>query len=79
MATRYGSHDTEDIPAAQDSPPLDPVPPEHPMQEGDNELSDKYCEETNNYHPLAELLEQFCQCKDQFERLKSNVPNPHPQ
>ena len=70
MVTRYRIHDTEDISATQDSPPLDCTPPEHPMPEGDNELSDKYCEETDTHHPLPELLEQFCQLKDQFSKLK---------
>ena len=64
MATRYGSHDTEDIFATQDSPALDFAPPEHPMLEGDNESSDEYCEETDTCHSLAELLEQFLQFKD---------------
>ena len=55
MVTRYGSHDTEGVPAAQDSSPLDLSPPEHPMPEGDNESCDENCEETDTRHPLAEL------------------------
>ena len=78
MTTRYGSQDTEDIPTTQDSSPLDLVPPEHPMLERGNELSDEYCEETNTHHPLSELLEHFCQLKDQFESLKSNTPQSTP-
>ena len=73
MVTRYGSHDTEDAPATEDSPSLDLVPPEHSMPEGDNELSDEYCEETDTCHPLFELLEQSHQLKDQFVSLKSNT------
>ena len=38
MATRYGSHGTEDVPATQDSAPLDLAPTEHPMHEEDNEF-----------------------------------------
>ena len=41
------------------------------MPEQDNELSDEYCEETDAHCPLAELLELFCQLKDQFAILKS--------
>ena len=52
--------DTEDVPATKESPPLDLAPPEHPMLEGDNKSSDKYCEETDTHCPLDELLEQFC-------------------
>ena len=74
MATRYGNHDTEDILATQDSTPLDLAPPEHTMLEGDIESSDEYCEETDTLHPLAELLEQFWQLKDQFPSLKSTTP-----
>ena len=57
MTTRYGSHDTEDIPAIQDSDSLDLAPLEHTMPEGDSESSDKYREETDTHCPLAELLE----------------------
>ena len=74
MASRYGNHDTEDIPATQDSAPLDLVPPECIMPEGDNESSDEYCEETDTCHHLAELLEQFQQPKGQFSSLKSTTP-----
>ena len=51
MTTRYEDHDTEDIPATQDSASLDLVPPEHPIQEEDNESSDENCEETNTCSP----------------------------
>ena len=78
MATRYGSDDIEDIPVIQDSAPLDLVPLEHPMPEGENKSSDKYCEETDTCHPLAELLEQFWQLKDQFASLKSTNPQSTP-
>ena len=78
MATRYGSHDTEDVPATQDSAPLDLAPPEHPMPEGYNELSDEYCEETDTHHPLAELLQQFQQLKELFASLKSTIHQSTP-
>ena len=78
MEARYGSHDTEDIPATQDSPPLDLASQEHCMPEGDNESSDEYCEETDTHHPLGELLEQFCKLKDQFACLKSTTPHSTP-
>ena len=52
-----------DIPATQDSDPLDLAPLEHTMPRGDNESSDEYCEETDTYHPLTELLEQSCYLK----------------
>ena len=51
--TRYGKHDREDIPATQDSAPLDLVQPDHTMHEGGNELSDEYSKETDTCHPLA--------------------------
>ena len=73
MATRYGSHDMEDISATQDSAPLDLALPEHTMPRGDNESYDEYCEETDTHHPLAKLLEQFLQLKDQFSSLKSTT------
>ena len=44
----------------QASAPLDLALPDHTMLEGDNESSDKYSEETETCHTLAELLEQFC-------------------
>ena len=69
MATRYGSHETEDLPTTQDSPPLDLVPLEHPMLEEGKESSDEYGEETDTCCPLGELLEQFSQLKDRFAKL----------
>ena len=78
MATRYGSQDTEDIPDTQDSDPLDLVPQDHPVPEGDNVSSDEYCEETGSYHPLADLLEQIQQLKNQFASLKFNTPQYTP-
>ena len=59
MTTRYESHDTEDVPTTQDSDPLELLPPKHTMPRGENESSDKYCEQTDTHHPLAELLEQL--------------------
>ena len=78
MVTRYGSHDTEDVPASKDSPPLDLVPLEHPMLDGDSELSNKYGEESDTHHHLAELLEQFHKPKDQFASLKSTTAKSTP-
>ena len=78
MTTRYGNHDTEDVPAPQDSVPLDRAPPDHTMPRGDNESSDKYSEETNTPCPLAELLGQFQQLKDQSVCMKSaTYPSTH--
>ena len=74
MMTRYGSDDTEDVPATQDSPPLDFMPQDHPMPEGDNDSSDEYCEETDTHCPLVNPLEQFQQLKNQFASLKSTTP-----
>ena len=73
MVTWYGSPDTEDVPATQNSPHLDLVQQEHPVPEGDNESSDEYSQETDT-SPLAELLEQFWQLKDQIASLKSTAP-----
>ena len=78
MTTRYGSHVAEDGPASQDSVFLDLAPLEHPMPEGDIESSDEYCEETYTHCPLAELLEQFRQLKDQVASLKSTTPQATP-
>ena len=49
------------------------MPLECTVLEGNNESSDEYCEETDTHHPLAELLEQFQQLKDQFASLKSTT------
>ena len=51
---------------------------EYTMPKEDNESSEKHCEETNIYHPLVELLEQFWQCKDQFTSLKSTTSKSTP-
>ena len=59
MAARYGSHDTEEVPATQAIALLDIMPPEHPMPEGDNESPNAYCEESDTHCPLAKLIEQF--------------------
>ena len=79
METRYASHNTEDDSATQSSLSLDLVTQEHPMPEGDNESSDECCEKTDTHHPLAELLEQFHQLKDQFASLNSTTSQSHPQ
>ena len=68
----------KDIPATQDSAPLNLVPLEHTMPNGDNESYDEYCEETDTCCLLAELLEQFKQIKDQFARLKSTTNQSKP-
>ena len=78
MATRYGSHDTEDVPATHDSAPMDLAQLEHTMPKGHNESSDEYSEETDTCCPLAEVLEQFQQLKDQFSSLKSSTHPPTP-
>ena len=59
MVTRYGSHDTEDVPDTQCSPPLDLVPQDHPMPDRDNDSSNENCEETDTFQPLGDLLELF--------------------
>ena len=74
MVTRYGNQDAEDIPDAQDSTPLHLTPQDHPMLEGDNDSSNEYCEKTETYCPLADLLQQFQQQKKQFASLKTNIP-----
>ena len=66
----------EDVPAPKDSAPQDPVPPDHTMPSRYNESSKKYSEETDTYHPLPKLLEQFQQLKDQFTQLKSYTHPP---
>ena len=50
----------------------------HPVLEGDNDSSDEYCEETDTHHPLADLLQQFQQLKNQFSSLKSNTAQSIP-
>ena len=49
----------EDISPTKDSAPLDLVPPEHILPNGDNKPFDEYCEETDTHCPLAELLEEL--------------------
>ena len=66
----------DDVPDIQDSGPLDLVPPDHTVPEGDNKSSIKYSEETDTHHQLAELLQQFWQFKDQFVSLKSATHAP---
>ena len=78
MATRYGSQNLEDIPDIQNTTLLDLMPQDHPVPEGDNDLSNEYCVETDNYQSLADLLEQFQQLKNQFSSLKSNTPQSTP-
>ena len=68
----------EDVPATQGSHPLDLAPLEHTMPKGDDESSDEYCEETNIHHPLAELLEQFWELKDQLASLKPTTSQSTP-
>ena len=64
MLTRYGSQDTKDIPDTQDSTPLDLMPLDHPVVEGDNDSSNEYCEKTDTHSHLDDLLEQFQQLKN---------------
>ena len=49
------------------------------MPEGDNELSDEYCKETDICCPLGELLGQFPKLKDQFTSLQSTIPQSIPE
>ena len=51
MVTRYRSQDTEDVTDTQDSTPLDIVPQDHHVPEGDNDSPDEYCEELNTATP----------------------------
>ena len=51
----------------QDSSLMDFAPPEHTMPKGDNEMSDKYCKETDTCHPSTELL-------NNASNLKTNSP-----
>ena len=78
MATRYGSQDTEDIPDTKEPTPLDLMPQYHPVPKGDNDSSNEYCKETDTCHPLADLLKQFQQLKNQFASPKSNTPQSTP-
>ena len=48
------------------------------MPERDNDSSNEYCEETDTGHPLADLLEQFQQLKNQFANLQSNTSQTTP-
>ena len=48
------------------------------MLEQDSDLSDKYCEETDTCHPLADLLEQFQQLTNKFASLKSSTSQSTP-
>ena len=66
MASRYGNHDREESFDTKDSSPLDLTPQDHPMPERDNDSSTEYCEETDTCHPLADLLDQFQQLRNQF-------------
>ena len=66
----------EDVPASQDSAPLDLLPPDHTMPRRHIESFDGYSEESDTCCPLAEVLEQFWQLQDQFAHLKSAVHPP---
>ena len=78
MVTRYSSQDTKDIPDTQNSIPLDLVPQDHSVPEGDNDLSDEYFEENDTHCPLADLLEQIQQFKNHFSCLKTNTHQSTP-
>ena len=77
MVTRYGSHDTENIPPTQDSPPLDLAPEEHHMLKGDNESSEECCEETDTHYPLAELSENSVNLKTNSQAWNLPLLNLH--
>ena len=63
MATGYENHNTEDVPAPQDSIPwtLDHKPHYAQTRKQENESSDKQSDEPDTHHHLAELQEQFQQ------------------
>ena len=64
-------------PWTQDSTLLDLTPQDHHMPEGDNDSSDNIVKKLT-LTPWADLLEQFQQLKNQFENLKSNMPQSTP-
>ena len=68
----------KDVSSTQDSDSLDLALPEHTMPRADNESSDEYCQETDSFCPLAELVEQFWQPKDLFTSLKFTTPQSTP-
>ena len=71
MTTRCSSHDMEDVLAPKTQLPWILFHWNTLCPKGDNESSDEYSEETDICCPLAKLLEQFWQLKDQFTSLKS--------
>ena len=77
MKTRNRSKDKEDISDIQDPTPLDFMPEDHHVLEGDNDSSDEYCEEINTHCPLADLLEQFQWLKNNLQVKNLTLPNPH--
>ena len=76
MTTRYRNHDTVNVPALQDTTPLDLVPPDHTMPGWESESSDKYSEEPNTHHHLAELQDQFWQLQDWLTHLELAIYPP---
>ena len=52
---------TEDMPAPQDTAPLETVPPKHSIPEHNSEASTKYSEDPNPYCDIAVLQEHFQQ------------------
>ena len=77
MTTRYEVM-TPRTSLPHDSHILDLVPPELTNPRGDNDSSDKYCEETDTPCPFPELLEHFWQLLDQSTSLKSTTPQSTP-
>ena len=55
MTTRTGNHDTEDVPALQDSASMDLVPPDINMPGWERESCDEYSKEPDTIHLLAKL------------------------
>ena len=78
MATRYGKHDIESVPALQSSALLDLTSTDYIMPRQDSDSSEEYSEETDTHHSLSELLEQFWQLQYQFSHLKSSTHPPTP-
>ena len=64
MTTRYGNHDTGDVPAPQVTLPLDLVPQDHTIPGHASESCDEYSEEPDTCCHLAELQDKLQQLQD---------------
>ena len=67
IVNRYGSQDTEDIPDTKDPTPLDLASQDYLVLEGDNDIPNEYCEETDTHQTLDDLLEQLQQLKTNLQ------------